>query len=163
MTPTILTASNDIMTGLAIASGISLMILIPAAIFGILTLVAKWKIFVKAGEKGWKSLIPVYSTYVEFGFTWNRLQGILVLACLLVARIITGIAPSDSVIYGLAAIPAIYAGVAGLIQMHKLSQSFGHGIGFTLGLVFLNPIFLMILGFDKNSQYVGTAVKADEF
>ena len=148
---------------LAVASGVSLVLILGAAAMAVLGLVAKWKIFTKAGEKGWKSLIPVYSTYVEFGFTWNRLQGILVLACLLVSRIITGIAPSDSVIYGLAAIPAIYAGVAGLIQMHKLSQSFGHGIGFTLGLVFLNPVFLMILGFDKNSQYVGPAVKADEF
>ena len=159
----ILTADADALAGLAILSGISLLILIPGAIASILTLIARWKIFTKAGQKGWKSLIPVYSTSVEFGFTWNRLQGILVLACLLVARIITGIAPSDSVIYGLAAIPAIYAGVAGQIQMHKLSQSFGHGIGFTLGLVFLNPIFLMILGFDKNSQYVGPAGKVDEF
>ena len=161
MTPTILTASSDIMTGLAIASGISALILIPAAIIGILTLIANWKIFVKAGEKGWKSLIPVYSTYVQFGFTWNRLQGILVLACLLVSRIITGVCDSDSLMYGLAAIPAIYAGVAGLIQIHKLSKSFGHGFGFTLGLIFLNPIFTMILGFGKNSQYVGPAVKAE--
>ena len=146
---------------LAIASGISIFAILAAAAVGILMLVAKWKIFTKAGQQGWKSLIPVYSTYVEFSFTWSRLQGILVLACLLVSRVITGIAPSDSVIYGLAAIPAIYAGVAGLIQMHKLSQSFGHGIGFTLGLVFLNPIFLMILGFGKDSEYVGPAVKTN--
>ena len=145
---------------LAVASGVSIIAILGFAAMGVLTLVAKWKIFTKAGEKGWKSLIPVYSTYVEFGFTWNRLQGILVLASLLVARIITGIASPDSVIYGLAAIPAIYAGVAGLIQIHKLSKAFGHGFGFTLGLIFLNPIFLMILAFGKDSQYVGPDVKA---
>lgn len=38
--------------------------------------------------------------------------------------------------------------------MHKLSKAFGHGIGFTLGLIFLSPIFMLILGFG-NSQYIG--------
>ena len=159
MNAMILTADADVMAGLAILSGISLMILIPGAIAGILVLIARWKIFTKAGQKGWKSLIPVYGTYLEFAFTWSGLQGILTMACLFVAQLITGIANPDSLIYGLAAIPAIYAGVAALIQMHKLSQSFGHGFGFTLGLIFLNPIFMMILGFGK-SEYVGPAMKA---
>ena len=155
----ILTADADALAGLAILSGISLLILIPGAIASILTLIARWKIFTKAGQKGWKSLIPFYGNYVEFAFTWTGLQGILTMAALLVAQLITGIADPDSLIYGLAAIPAIYAGVTVLIQIHKLSKSFGHGFGFTLGLIFLNPIFMMILGFGK-SQYVGPAVKA---
>ena len=147
--------------GLAIASGITLIAILIGAVIGILVLVAKWKIFTKAGQAGWKSLIPVYGSYVEYTFTWSRLHAILVPVAMLVARIITGVADSGSLIYGLAAIPAIYAGIAALIQLHKLSKSFGHGIGFTLGLIFLNPIFLLILGFDKNSQYVGPAVKAE--
>lgn len=40
------------------------------------------------------------------------------------------------------------------IQMHKLSVSFGHGVGFTLGLIFLNPIFTLILAFGS-SEYIG--------
>ena len=146
--------------GLAIASGLSLIAILIGAVIGILVLVAKWKIFTKAGQAGWKSLIPVYGSYVEYSFTWSRLHGILVPVAMLLARIITSTADTGSLIYGLATIPAIYAGVAALIQTHKLSKSFGHGIGFTLGLIFLNPIFLLILGFGKNSQYVGPVVKA---
>ena len=147
--------------GLAIASGLSLIAILGAAIMGILVLVAKWKIFTKAGQAGWKSLIPVYGTYVEYTFTWSRLHAILVPVAMVLARIITGVADSGSLIYGLAAIPAIYAGVAALIQMHKLSKSFGHGFGFTLGLIFLNPIFLLILAFGKSSQYIGPDGKAE--
>lgn len=30
----------------------------------ILLIVALWKVFEKAGEKGWKSLIPLYNLYI---------------------------------------------------------------------------------------------------
>ena len=38
--------------------------------------------------------------------------------------------------------------------MFNLAQVFGRGIGFGFGLLFLAPIFLMILGFG-NAEYVG--------
>ena len=28
------------------------------------TIIAQWKLFEKAGEKGWKCLIPIYGAYV---------------------------------------------------------------------------------------------------
>ncbi|MCR5651378.1 MAG: DUF5684 domain-containing protein [Lachnospiraceae bacterium] len=35
-----------------------------------------------------------------------------------------------------------------------MSKSFGHGFGFTLGLLFLSPLFTLILGLGS-SQYIG--------
>jgi hypothetical protein len=35
-------------------------------LFWILMIVAVWRIFVKAGEAGWKSIIPFYSSYILF-------------------------------------------------------------------------------------------------
>jgi len=43
------------------------------------------------------------------------------------------------------------------IILNELSKSFGKGVGFTLGLIFLPFIFYPILGFD-NSQYNGGQV-----
>ena len=37
--------------------------------------------------------------------------------------------------------------------LFKLAQSFGHGVGFTLGLIFLNFIFMLILGFGSDEYY----------
>ena len=37
----------------------------------ILQAVAYWKIFEKAGEPGWKAIIPFYNTYTQYKFTWN--------------------------------------------------------------------------------------------
>jgi len=42
-----------------------------------------------------------------------------------------------------------------IIVLNDLSKSFGHGVGFTLGLIFLAPIFVLILAFGS-SEYRGT-------
>lgn len=34
-----------------------------ALAFGIVTLIAHWKLFEKAGEPGWKAIIPYYNTF----------------------------------------------------------------------------------------------------
>lgn len=59
---------------------------------------------------------------------------------------------------------AIYIAVfvIAIISLHKLSKAFGHGAGFTVGLVLLSPIFILILAFGS-SQYVGnTTVTAEK-
>lgn len=43
-----------------------------------------------------------------------------------------------------------------IIVYNDPSKSFGHGVGFTIGLIFLSPIFLCILGFGS-SRYLGPA------
>ena len=47
------------------AAGVIILLL---AIFSIATM---WRIFTKAGEKGWKSLIPIYNGYVQWGIGWD--------------------------------------------------------------------------------------------
>ena len=43
--------------------GVFIFIMIFALIVGILVIIGKWNILKKGGEEGWKSLIPIYSTY----------------------------------------------------------------------------------------------------
>ena len=31
----------------------------------------RWFIFVKAGQNGWKSLIPIYSDYISYKIAWD--------------------------------------------------------------------------------------------
>lgn len=98
----------------------------------ILLIIANWQIFKKAGVKFslLKSIIPIVNTFVLFRITWGR--GIIFLTLL---------------------IPVLNI-VISVITYHKLSKAFGHSILFTLGLIFLCPIFTLILGFEKN-EYLG--------
>ncbi len=103
---------------------------IVALVVAVLTIVGYWKIFSKAGEAGWASIIPLYNQYILSKITFGN--GWLFLLLLI---------PFVNFIFM-------------IVMMYKLSKSFGHGIGFTIGLIFLPFIFLLIIAFGK-SEYKG--------
>jgi hypothetical protein len=97
-----------------------------------LMIVSMWKIFTKAGKPGWACLIPIYNILVLLeiiGKPWWWLLLMLI--------------PFVNFIF------AIWA-------MNLLSKSYGHEVGFTLGLIFLSFVFIPILGLGE-SKYIGPA------
>ena len=40
-------------------------------IFYLLVVIGQWRIFEKAGENGWKSLIPIYNVYILYKIIWD--------------------------------------------------------------------------------------------
>ena len=89
----------------------------------ILVIVGRWKMYEKADEPGWGSLIPLYSEYILFKIAWGN--GILFLLML---------------------VPIVNMVVAVILAI-KLSKAFGMGTGFAIGLLLLPGIFYPILGF----------------
>lgn len=144
------------------------------ALWYILLVIAGWKIFEKAGEKGWKSLIPFYNIYILYkivnmkGWFW----GMLCLSILTyIIMLATGYNPSMTTaqmsVYNYAANPLLLCtllvvGVIGVVveimYAYRTAKVFGHGIGYTIGLIFLPNIFWLILGFGK-SKYDKKALK----
>ena len=96
----------------------------------VLVIVAQWKMFTKAGEHGWASIVPFYSNYVLFKIAMGN--GWLFLLCL---------------------VPVVNFVIL-IVCMFKLAKAFGKGVGFGFGLWLLSPIFMMILGFGS-AEYVG--------
>lgn len=136
----------------------------------IVSIVALWKIYKKAGEHGWACLVPFYNNYVFYRMTWGNgwmflLPTVLIFGYVfgLVFLMLSGFA-GEAVLTIIMTILAIGCGIASIVinivTLHKLSKSFGHGVGFTLGLLFLSVIFYIILGFGS-SQYVGPSSKHD--
>lgn len=128
-------------------------IIVFALIIAILLIIARWKIFTKAGEEGWKSLIPIYSDMVlcKISGVWEWYP-LVVFGASFVSGMLSGISESlGGIITLLASIASIYYTV---ILCISVAQSFGKDTGFGIGLLFLNVIFYPILAFGK-SQYVG--------
>lgn len=99
-------------------------------IFAAAGVVAMWKIFTKAGEEGWKALIPIYDLVILFKI--SGLSPWLILVMLI---------PIGTIVI--------------LIMLYiKLAKAFGKSGGFAAGLILLNTIFMLILAFDS-SKYVG--------
>ena len=131
----------------------------------VLAIVFLWKIFEKAGEKGWEALIPVYNTYILFKIAWK--EKYFWILCLFVftmffGALLMGINPSNLVLGGFGDIIIIGSCVGMLViyfsLLSKICNSFNKGGLFMVGLIFLNIIFLGILAFDK-SKYVGPSAK----
>src|SRR5215469_13830059 len=101
-------------------------------VFMILMIAACWKIFTKAGQPGWASIIPIYNWYI---------------LCKIVGR------PGWWVI--LLLIPFVNF-IVGIILCIDLAKSFGKGVGLGIGLILLGVIFFPILGFGS-ARYQGPA------
>ncbi|MCU6745704.1 MULTISPECIES: DUF5684 domain-containing protein [Suilimivivens] len=119
----------------AAASGVSAVYVILSLAISVLTLVAMWKLFVKAGKAGWKCLIPFYNTYCLYDIAWG-----------------------NGWLFLLMFVPCVNV-VVGIMMLFKLAKAFGQGTGFGFGLLFLNTIFILILGFGS-AEYVGPQVSA---
>lgn len=99
-------------------------------IVAVLSIIATWRIFTKAGESGWKSIIPFLNLYT-----------------------LVKIADGNGVKFLLFLIPIVNV-IYGIMLNVRLAKAFGKGTGFAVGLIFLNTLFVLILGFG-DAQYVG--------
>jgi Family of unknown function (DUF5684) len=115
------------------AGEVSPVSLIISLLIALLMIVAMWKVFTKAGQPGWASIIPIYNLYI-----W----------CKIVGR------PWWWILLML--IPFVNFIVA-IILCIDTAKSFGKGAGFGIGLALLGIIFWPILGFG-GAQYQGPAV-----
>lgn len=125
--------------------GIFGIILLIALVFSLIQIVAHLFIFKKAGEEGWKALIPVYNIY-----TLCKIVGVTPwwIVISFVGGLISGVFEELNLISNLI---TVYFNV--VISL-SLAKSFGKSTGFGLGLLFFGPIFYLILAFDKEA-YVG--------
>ena len=96
----------------------------------VIVLISHWFIFKKAGEEGWKAIIPFYSSYtlckIAIGNGWPFLIGLV---------------PYVNIVFG------IYITV-------MMCKAFGKSTLFKIGAVFLPIIFIPILAFNDDI-YIG--------
>ena len=128
-------------------------------VFYVAAAIGAWKMFEKAGEAGWKALIPFYNIYIGFKISWNTTYFWI----WLVLTLVTGWAAFSaySPYFYTASYMGILASVLELVTLlitvnlcYQLAMSYGHGFWYALGLCFFPYIFTMIIGYGS-SRYVG--------
>ena len=128
--------------------------LLICGVWYILQVIAYWKLFEKAGKPGWHSIIPILNTYDQFDICWNGIFGIIYSIGIGVTSYFSSqVADNQTLTIVMGVIGIVCLAIA-VIGDYKLAKSFGRGFGTFLGLLFLPPIFMMILGFG-DAQYVG--------
>lgn len=109
------------------------MIIIYLAI-AVLQIAAMWKVFEKAGKPGWAAIVPIYNIIVMLEIVGKPTWWVVLLLVPIVNYVIL------------------------IWLINLMSLSYGKDTGFTLGLLFLAPIFWPILGFG-DAQYQGPSAK----
>ena len=128
-------------------------VIVVGLIVSIIMIIARWKIFTKAGEEGWKAIIPIYSDMVlcKIAGVWQWYP-LAVYGVSVVIGIMSGASESLSGILSLLSYAvSIYYTV---ILSISVAQSFGKDTGFGIGIMFLGIIFYPILAFGK-AEYAG--------
>lgn len=97
-------------------------------VIAVIMIIANWKVFTKAGKPGWASIIPLYNMYVMFE-----------------------IAGMNGWMFLLTFIPIVNIIIQIMLYLN-LAKKFGKSTGFAIGLILLNPIFLLMLAFG-NAEY----------
>ncbi len=146
-------------------------IMLVALAVGIVTIIAYWKLFEKAGVEGWKAIIPYYNTFkIAQIATGNDLIGwltvgasaasVVISVLIQVAQVFVGTdnitASIFVIIFSLIsmAVSLALAGLSGYTHF-MLGKSFGKSTVWNVLMIFF-PFFLVIaMGFDKNLTYVG--------
>lgn len=99
----------------------------------VLEIISLYKIFTKAGIEGWKAIIPFYNMYVLAKIVWG-----------------------NGNYFWLTFIP--FGGIVyQYITYYKLAKCYGKSSGFGVGMILLNPFFLIALGFGNNLYYGPTS------
>ena len=109
----------------------------------VLTLIGRWRIFRKAGKKGWHSLIPFLNVFQEYSVCWKGWIGLLAEVC-----------SKGAFAFSMAGLPVVYyvllgAGfLIGIPEGLKLAKAFGKGkvFGVLLALPVFKDICRFILG-----------------
>ena len=161
------------LTGAQAAAVGSMMIsvVIFCLVYYILLVIASWKIFKKAGESGWKALIPIYNNYILYKIVKMQKWFWISLLAAFAFSVCCGIAgydPNTNNFDNLSMGGAITVGIAALVcciiglyveitYAIRTSRAFGHHAGFAIGLILLPNLFWLIIGFGSskyNKKYV---------
>jgi len=119
---------NEVFTNLGeTLTPILLPIILVTALIGLIVFIAKWRIYKKAGQPGWATLIPFYNTFVHIKVAKLPLWTFI-----------------------LALTPFIF--ILNIILWYETAKNFGKSNGYGVAINIFGIILIPALGFGKN-QY----------
>ena len=134
------TVPTDLSTVLFTAlAGVMGLIAFVGIVILVLQIIGMWKIFTKAGEAGWKSIIPFYNIAILYKISGMSPYLVLVYIGLLVPFINF--------------FAAIAIGIFDLYQKINICKAFRKSTGFTVAMIMVPFIANLMLGFGKSEYY----------
>ena len=153
------TAAADAIMGLFGAATVLILIIsiIVALILCVFIVICNWKIMEKAGEDGWKALIPYYNYFVMSEISMTKPTFLVVFFVFLGGALLCFLGCIPYIGFIFSSIAGLIMTVANGILNFSLAKSFGKEVGFCVLSIFFPPIVRAILAFG-GSEYTGDKV-----
>ena len=121
----------------------------------VFAIICNWKLLEKAGEPGWKALIPFYSYYVATDFSLTKPTSLVAFIVFTAALVITPCSaiPWVGILVGSLSWLAIV--LANGVLNFGMAKAFGQDIALCVLAIFFAPIIRAILAFSKKIEYTG--------
>ncbi len=140
-------------------------VLIISMAVAVVTLIAQYRLFEKAGEAGWKCIIPYYNAFVYSKIvTGNYTYAIVSVVAAVVYSFFC-------FLFGLTEMTAMFV-IAMLVLVpvivlsawfaYKTGKAYGKSTGFCVAMIFLTPFLTIAMGFDKDTVYTGPLAEQQE-
>lgn len=129
--------------------------LILTFLYYVLLTVAQWKLFTKAGEKGWKALIPFYSMFVSHHLIGMRHIWFILDIIFWVIEVILELIDGTPMWLERTffAVAIIFTIMSEIFHISKLCYCYTKSELFGIGMFVCPPLFSLILAFDPKSEY----------
>lgn len=118
-------------------------------------IIAQYKLFTKAGEKGWKALIPFYNMFVSHHLIGMRhiwfILDIVFWSLEIFFELIKG--TPEWVEETLLSIAIVVTVISEILHIIRLCYCYTKSELFGIGLFLFPPLFSLILAFEKKSEY----------
>ena len=142
------------------------------AIIAAVIIISWWKIFEKAGEKGWKALIPVYNIFIWFkvaengkafwSFFFVTLLDIGAILVLATQKTLLDTYHYNAMFKILVVVFSAVLLVLYIAQTFQITKAFGKSVGFFFGLLLLPFVFYPVLAFGPSDYAAHESTAAEK-
>ncbi len=119
--------------------------LLVALVFGILAIIALWKAFTRAWEGGWKAIIPVYNTYIQFKLADMKNWFWYMILIAFIFGVVAACLPDYKEL--ITNISYVVGGIIGAVASFKFARKYGWWVFASILFVLFYPICILVLGF----------------
>ena len=118
-------------------------------------IICNWKLFEKAGEPGWKAIIPFYNYYTMADFSLTKPTSLVIFIMFTAAMVLSPCSGIPWVALIVAPIVWLVIMVANGVMNFGIAKAFGRDVGICVCCIFFAPVVRAILAFSKNIEYTG--------
>ena len=119
--------------------------LLVALVFGILAIIALWKAFTRAWEGGWKAIIPVYNTYIQFKLADMKNWFWYMILIAFIFGVVAACLPDYKEL--ITNIWYVVSWIIGIVASFKFARKYGWWVFASILFVLFYPICILVLGF----------------